>query len=181
MNPVEIIIPKQRIGVVIGKKGETKTKIQKLTKTIIEVDSQTGEVKITPINNADAMNTLTAKNVILAIARGFTPEKALKLLDEENTLEIIDLEEYSGRSKNSLVRLRGRIIGKNGKAREKIEKYTSTFISVYGKTVSIIGPYLNVLDAKRAIQLLLNGAPHNSVYSFLERRQRARKEKNLKV
>ncbi len=35
-------IPKERVAVVIGKKGETKKEIEKRTKTRVEIDSETG-------------------------------------------------------------------------------------------------------------------------------------------
>ena len=41
-----MLLNKQRLPIVIGKNGETKKLIEKLTHTRIEVDSETGEVTI---------------------------------------------------------------------------------------------------------------------------------------
>ena len=76
---------------------------------------------------------------------------------------------YAGKSKNDLIRLKSRIIGTEGKARKTIEKRTNTNISIYGKTVSIIGGRQGVQVAKRAVENLLRGSQHNKVYSWIER------------
>ena len=49
---------------------------------------------------------------------------------------------------------------------------TGTKISIYGKTVGIIGPLDSLLDAKKAVESLLSGSPHAHVYSWLEKRQK---------
>lgn len=176
-----MLIPKERIGVLIGKNGETKRKIQKVTQTEITIDSKTGQVIIKPQNQQGAINMLTVKSIVTAIARGFSPEKAMKLLNEEIILEIIDLETQIGKSRNTLTRIKGRIIGKNGKTRQAIEQYTSTHLSIYGKTVSIIGDYQDVLDAKKAIQLIINGASHGAVYAYLEKKAREKQAKEMRT
>jgi len=52
------------------------------------------------------------------VARGFSPEKALRLLENEDlVLDVIDLSTLTD-SPADLKRLKGRIIGRNGKTRE---------------------------------------------------------------
>ena len=46
--------------------------------------------------------------------------------------------DYS-REKSHVIRMRGRVIGAEGKSRVTIEHLTETFMVVYGKTISIIG------------------------------------------
>ena len=77
------------------------------------------------------------------------------------------------KTKNDSVRLKGRVIGSEGKSRNAIEELTETNISVYGKTIGIIGLQQNVASAKKAIESLLSGSPHSNVYRFLERNNRA--------
>ena len=77
--------------------------------------------------------------IITAIGRGFSPERALTLIQGENALHIIDLREFTGKSSSNIERIKGRIIGEGGKARRNMENLTGALISVYGKTVSIIG------------------------------------------
>ena len=71
-----------------------------------------------------------------------------------------------------MIRLKGRVIGQEGKSRKIIEGLTETYISVYGKTISIIGQAENVSVARRAIESLLAGSNHATVYRWLEKKRR---------
>ena len=162
-------IPADRVGVLIGTSGSMKKHIERATNTQISVDSKEGEVTIT---SDDGINLYDAREVIHAIARGFNPEVAMRLLKGEYSLEIIDIADYAGKSKNTADRLRGRVIGAEGKARREIEHLTDTSIQVYGKTIAIIGEIEHVSNARHAVGNLLAGATHAAVYRFLEKKQR---------
>jgi ribosomal RNA assembly protein len=69
-----------------------------------------------------------------------------------------------------LKRVTSRLIGTRGKARRNLERLTQTHISVFGKTVSIIGKYEDAERAGHAIEKLIDGFSHRSVYEFLEKR-----------
>lgn len=159
-------IPKKRIAVLIGEKGRIKREIEKFTSTKLTINSEEGDVII---ESQESLNIFNTKPIILSIGRGFNPKIALNLIDEENILEIIDITDFSKKSKKDLIRLKSRLIGTNGKARKMIEMLTHTEICVYGKTVSIIGEQDNVYLAKRAITNLLQGSKHGNVYGFIER------------
>ena len=75
------------------------------------------------------------------------------------------------RSLASTRRIRSRLIGTSGKCRRNIERLTGTRISVYGKTVAIIGKYTNAHLAAQAVEKIIKGIPHRSVYEFLEGKQ----------
>ncbi|ALM74666.1 KH domain-containing protein [Thermococcus barophilus] len=167
-------IPKERIGVLIGKKGSTKKKIEEITKTKIEVDSETGEVFISSTEKTDdPLAVWKARDVVMAIGRGFSPKRAFRLFNEGEVLEIINLSDIIiGNEKNALPRIRGRIIGRKGRTREIIEEMSGADISVYGKTVAIIGNPIQVEIAKTAIEKLAKGSPHGTVYKYLERRKK---------
>ncbi|MFH1398917.1 MAG: KH domain-containing protein [Candidatus Woesearchaeota archaeon] len=171
----ELRIPRERIAVLIGKKGETKRHLEELTGTRIEVDSKEGEVFI---HGEDALKLYSTKEIVKAIGRGFSPQNATKLLKEEYSFELIDLRDFAN-SKEHLPRLRGRVIGSNGKARAAIEMLTSTTISVYGKSIGIIGEIQNVAIAKRALESLLEGSTHATVYTWLEKNRVEFKKKEL--
>ena len=64
------------------------------------------------------------------------------------------------------------MIGKAGKSREEIERMTDCHISVYGKTIGIIGVTDNVALARQAVAMLLQGSMHKTVYQFLERKNK---------
>lgn len=169
----ELRIPKNRIAVLIGKKGEIKKRLEEETKTKIKVDSEEGEVFV---EGKDPVKLLEIREVIRAIGRGFNPEVAQSLLKQDYSLEIIEIPQ----TKSHLERIKGRVIGSEGKTRRTIEDLTNCQISVFGKTIAIIGFAENVLFAKRAVDMLLQGSTHANVYKFLEKRRRDLKH-SLKI
>ncbi len=80
---------------------------------------------------------------------------------------------FSRKSEKNLIRIRARLIGKEGKARMMLETLTNTHISIHGKTAAIIGEVYDVLLAKHAVERLLQGAPHGNVYKYIESQKRA--------
>jgi ribosomal RNA assembly protein len=160
----EFSIPKDRVAVAIGPAGNTKKAVEKATKTKIRIDSKNGDVEI---EGEDAAIVLQAANIIRAIGRGFSPEHAMKLSDDEYYFELINLTEELGKNWKQIQSKKGRIIGKEGTIRGKIETDTQTFISVYGKTIGIIGKADNVEKARHAILMLIKGAEHASVLNYL--------------
>ncbi len=248
------MLNQQRLPVIIGKNGETKKLIEKLTRTRIEIVSKTGEVTIFPtddkqlegpsleeisnkarvvedmlqraaaeveaesrekeqtndesleeqedqesvlpkeseesltvdgeelpqLENLGNLNVWIAENIIRAINRGFNPQKALRLLNEEYMLEIIDLEPILGHSEKAITRVKGRIIGESGSMRSALEQFANCFISVFGNTVGIIGQFDDIRVARKALQMLIQGVPHKNVYSFLEKKYKEKKDENIK-
>ncbi len=176
-------IPKDRIGALVGPKGSVKERIEKQLKLEVNVDSQTGDVTLTLAADAEDPSVLfRAKEVVTAIGRGFAPERAFKLVqDEDALLEVIDLREIFGRSLPELERIKGRIIGQEGKTRRIIEELTDAEVSVYGHTVSIIADAEEMDIAREAIQMLLQGKQHSSVYRFLNKKRRDLKKKKLEL
>jgi len=166
-------IPKDRIAVLIGKNGETKAGIEKLTETKIEVNSKTGDIDI---QGENALDFYISLNIIKAIGRGFSPEHAFLLKQENYFLEVIDLKEVLGKNEKLIQQKKGRVIGKKGKTRKEIEEKTDTFVAVYGKTISVIGKPEKTEKAKKTIEMLIKGASHSSAESFLHE-----KEKELEI
>jgi len=162
-------IPEERLDLLLADKEKIKKLIENSTNTTLEIDSETSEIAIVEGKALkDPLATWRARDVVKAIGRGFEPEIALELLDPNKEFKKIDLAQYSGKSKNSLIRIRGRIIGKEGKSRKHIEDITSTHIVVYGKTVCVIGSIEQVHLAARAVDMLASGSMHGSVYKMLE-------------
>ena len=172
----ELKMPKARVAVLIGKEGSVKKKIEEETKTKLNIDSKEGDVFV---SGDDALGLYSAREVIKAVGRGFNPDIALSLLKQDNIFEVISLIDYIGKSKEGLLRLRGRVIGKEGKSRRVIEDLTDCQICVYGKTVGIIGLAEKVGIAKQAIESLLKGSAHANVYKFLENKRRQFKRKGI--
>ncbi len=173
----ELKIPKERIAVLIGTKGETKKQLEQATNTRLEIDSENGDVIM---YGKDAILLYTTKEIITAISRGFNPQTAMLLLKQDYAIEIINLKD-AARTQNDLIRLRARIIGEGGRARATIESLTQTYISVFGKTISIIGSFEGLSLARRAIEMLIKGSTHGNVYKLLEKRQKELRPANSPI
>ncbi len=172
----EIRIPENRIGALIGKGGVTKRKVEELTTTVITVEGTEGVVQV---EGEEPDGVLRAVELINAISRGFSPERAQVLLEDEDIiLDVVDLAKDAD-TPRTLDRLRGRVIGKDGRAREQIEHMTGASVSVYGKTVALLGLPDQVRLARSAVDMLVEGVPHEHVFAFLERKRREAKQDML--
>jgi ribosomal RNA assembly protein len=154
----EVKIPEQRKGVLIGTEGVVKREIEKKTRTVLTINDG---IEI----EGETLDVLKTKEIIKAIGRGFAPEKALKLLGEDYRLAVISLGQEK---ENMMKRILARIIGSGGKCRRTIEMMTKTDISVYGKTISIIGKWGDVERASGAIEMIIAGKTHAYVYKCIE-------------
>jgi ribosomal RNA assembly protein len=147
-----ILIPKERAGVI------NKKVIQKIKDELdIVVVRRGNAVEV----DGEGVEYLLAKNIVIAISRGFSPVRAYRLLDEEQELQVIELGKHAQR-------IRSRLIGTKGKCRKRIEYKTGAAISVYGKTVAVIGNWEELKLAVQSVQMLIDGTSHNYVYRWLE-------------
>ena len=176
-----IRIPNNRIAVLIGKSGNVKSQIEKLCHVSLDIDGDTGEVLIKSQGDIENFSPFKAMEIVTAIGRGFSPENALTLLKGENALHVIDLREFAGKSSANVERIKGRIIGEGGRARRNMENLSGTHISVYGRTVSIIGDSSKLRIAVDAISAISSGSLHGSVYSKLEAANRQAKHEKMKL
>ncbi len=173
------MIPKDRVGVLVGPKGSVKATIEDKLSVDLTIDSDSGSVNIgLKPDSPDPSSALRAKDMVLAIGRGFSPPRAFSLFNEDYTFDIVDLHDYFGKNESEIRRVDGRIIGKEGKTRRNMEELTGTLISVSGHTISIIGTYESVSMAKDALEKLIEGRTHGTVYKFLrKKRGQLKKEK----
>ena len=169
-------VPLDRVGVIIGKKGETLHLLVERGKTQIDVESETGEVILMDDESPDPYLAFRMRDVLKAIGRGFSPDHALKLLEDDMYYEEFDIRDFSGKSRKRIMQVRSRMIGSDGKTRRLIEELTDCLISIKGNTVAVIGDIEGLKVASKAITMILNGSEHSSVYSYMER-----KRKDLKV
>ncbi|MCW4021029.1 MAG: KH domain-containing protein [Candidatus Bathyarchaeota archaeon] len=183
MAQLFVKIPRERIGVLVGPDGRVKANIEKNLPVEIEIDSETGDITINLNKDASDPSLLfKAKDIVLAVGRGFSPGRAYNLLqDEDNLLAIIDLREIFGRNQSDIKRVKGRIIGKEGKTRRIIEELTEAYVSVYGHTVAIIGGIEQAETAREAITMLIKGSQHATVYKFLQRKRHQLKRRRLEL
>ncbi len=163
-------IPAERIGVLIGPDGTTKERLQAATGTQISIDSATGEVTIDESGVADPVLALKARDIVQAMARGFSEARAFRLLDEDAYLEVLDIKDFA-HSRNRVAQVRARLIGTRGKTRRIIEELTGVDVSVWGHTIALIGGSYEMVIAREAVVMLLRGSEHKTVYRFLERKR----------
>jgi ribosomal RNA assembly protein len=171
-------IPVDRVGAIIGKEGATKRVLEEDLNVQLVVDSREGLVTVRS-QGTGAADPFTALRVIEAIGRGFSPQRARLLMHEGYTLEVIDLRGFAGRSSKSLDRIRGRVIGLRGKSRRVIEELTRCHLSVYGRTVAIIGEAQEVQLASEAVKSLATGSQHRTVYNTLQKARTKRKMERM--
>jgi ribosomal RNA assembly protein len=164
-----IRIPKERIGVLIGKEGEIKRKIEEMTQTTLEIDSVEGEVVIEDKQTTDPLFILKVEDLIRAIARGFSPEHALTLLRDEREFFLFDIHDYVGKKESHIHRIKSRVIGTHGKTKRTLERLTGANLSIYGHTIAIIADFESMDIVKKAIDMFLTGSKHASVYRYIER------------
>ncbi len=162
-----IKIPFARIGVLIGKEGVVKAKIEEEGKVRLDIDSENATVTV--YQKSDPLKALMAMNAVQAIGRGFNPDKAMFLFDDSIQLIVISIKEFVRKDTKRIKEIRGRLIGKEGHTREIIEELTGTYISISGNTVSIIGDFISVQYAREAVNMILQGKKHKTVYAYLEK------------
>jgi ribosomal RNA assembly protein len=172
-------IPMERVGVLIGPDGETRKKIEGFANINIEIDSKLGEISIDESKLKDPLLIIKIESIILAIGRGFSPEHAFHLLKEDYEFYLFDIRDYVGNKINHIVRLKSRIIGKNGKTKNVLEHLTNSYISVYGHTIAIIACFENIDILKKAIDKLLSGSKHATTYRYIETNMKKKKQRWL--
>lgn len=163
-----IKIPRDRVGVLIGRSGETKKDLEEKSGIKIDIDSKNGEVTFNENSSADPLMILKVENIINAISRGFSPEKAFLLFSDEADFFVFNLRDYAGKSENHIRRLKSRVIGSEGKTKKVLENLTDSKVSIHGHTVSIISDIIRINILKKSIDMLLTGSKHATVYRFVE-------------
>ena len=88
-----IRIPKERVGVLIGPEGKVKLDIEERLQVKLDIESESGGVQITLNEKAtDPSLLLRAKDVVMAIGRGFAPDRAFRLIrNDETFFDLVDL------------------------------------------------------------------------------------------
>ena len=165
-------IPIDRIGVLIGHDGETKKDLENRFKIKLDIDSKSGEITIDEHEIEDPLVVIKIENIVKAIGKGFSPQNAIKLMDDNADFFTFDIHDYVGKKDAHLRRLKSRVIGREGKTKHVLEELTDSKISVYDHTISIISDIMRMNILKKSIDMLLTGSKHATVYRFVETQMR---------
>lgn len=114
-------------------------------------------------------NEYIAEQVIEALNLGFPFSDALKIKKENILFEILNIKEYA--HQKDFERIRGRIIGKDGRALKTISNLSDCNIELSGNRLGIIGDCENIRHVEEACKLLIKGSKHANVYAYLEKHQ----------
>ncbi len=167
-----LIISKRTAKALEEKNGALLKDIEK--KGEVEIKLADGQLEI----EGEGGTPWIASQVLKAIDFGFLPQHAYKLFKDNFFLEIVDLDIVLSNDK-AIERLKGRIIGEQGRAKKTLQELTGAWIAISGNKVVVLGEFENLQLAKEGVLRLLEGAPHTGVYAYLERRNSERKY-NLK-
>ncbi|MGY4884570.1 MAG: KH domain-containing protein [Nanobdellota archaeon] len=108
-----------------------------------------------------------AEKVIEALDFGFPLSDALSIIKEDFLFEILNIKNYT--TQKDFERVRGRIIGKDGKALKNISSLSECHIELSGNKLGIIGEAECIRNVEEACKLLIKGSKHSNVYAYLEK------------
>jgi len=114
-----------------------------------------------------AVDEYDAGQIIDALNFGFPFSHAMSIRRDEFLFEIINIKDHTRRK--DLVRIRGRIIGTEGRAKKTIENLTNSIIVINQNQIAIIVNALHLDVAIQAIISILQGAKHANVFTYLEK------------
>ena len=93
-------IPIERVAVLIGHNGETKKDLEEKSGFKINIDSKLGEVVIDDHEVEDPLMVIKIENIVKAIGRGFSPQNALRLIDDDADFFVFNLYDYVGKKES---------------------------------------------------------------------------------
>ena len=176
--PVAVRI--DRLGVIVGKGGLNKRRLEEAFDVKIEVDDAKGVVYIVPTSSSSPFKVLKARKAVEAISLGFSIDDAIRLSEALVDFATIDISDVA-RNRHDLTRIKARIIGTHGRFKKTLEEMTGTKIVVGDKIVGIIGDYEQIRVAREAIERILRGLSHRSVLQFLESETRILKRRRIEL
>lgn len=170
-NILFLDIPQERMGVLIGKNGEIKKRMEEILNIKINIQSD-GVVKV-EYNTEDPETYFKLRRIADAICCGFSGEDALKLMDGKVVLKKIDLRDFADESSSRMKILKDRIIGRGGKIWKKIEKLANVRLALYRHVLGIIGEEENCEIALKTILKILGGAQFGTAFKYLEHQRKS--------
>jgi ribosomal RNA assembly protein len=128
----------------------TVTKALKKLGLACELDLIEGSMTVrTSRKTTDPFSIMKARDLIKLLARSIPVQQALKILGDDMQSDVIKIGGLV-RNKERFVKRRQRLVGPDGHTLRAIEILTSCYVLVQGNTVSAMGPYKGLKQARDA-------------------------------
>lgn len=138
---------------------------KKLEETLkIKVTNNGREVSI----EGEPHDEYIAEKVIDALNLGFPFSVAISIKEEDKIFEILNIKDYT---KRNLETVKGRIIGRSGRALKTLSHLTGCALEVKDHYVGIIGEAEEIERTINSLISIIQGAKHSAVYGGLEKSQ----------
>lgn len=121
----------------------------------------------------EALEEYDATLVFEAIEFGFSPKKALSLINEEVIFKVVHIKSHTNRNLKAVV---ARLVGTKGKTKRTISDIADCEILIKDTEVGIIGYVEDVANVEQAIINIIKGSKQANMYRYLERMNRTKKE-----
>ncbi|MEM3671136.1 MAG: KH domain-containing protein [Thermoprotei archaeon] len=99
---------------------------------------------------------------------GIPAQRLAKYFLSDEYIMRIDLQSSLG--KRGLERVLGRLLGRNGSVKRKIEELSNASVYISGGVVTILGGYQEIVEAKAIVDDLVAGKPHKIALLNAEKR-----------
>ena len=155
----------KELGRVIGKNHSNIRTLKKELKIDINIDKQ-GNIELKS-TTSDPIIEYIALKVLEALSLGFDLETSLYLRNEDYILITLNIKDFV--KSQRVEKIKGIVIGTEGKTKRVVEQLTESDIKVSDHTVAIIGKTEHAELASAAIKSLLRGAKQANIYTYLEK------------